>query len=326
MGLKVSVAMCTYNGERYINEQIGSILGQTAPVEEIIVCDDQSEDQTCCIIEEINSRNPGIIHLYQNEKKLGIAQNFFKAMHLCSGDVVFLCDQDDVWMKDKVASFLAAFADNPEAKGVLSDAVLTDESLNPLGKTLWESLGFSIKKRRMIRGGHAERVMGKGPFVTGAALAVKKEWLKDVGLPKAPMLHDEWLGWFINNAMAFIERPTFCYRQHHVQAVGARYFSGPSDRMRYMGSIVKTAEKDQFPPIDCFQALACALKMAGIPENILKCVEEKMAFMVFREALPVARMKRLFRVLAHMNQYALYANGYKSVIKDIIRKINARSS
>ncbi|MGI5849671.1 MAG: glycosyltransferase [Christensenellales bacterium] len=322
-GFLVSVAMCTYNGERYIREQIISVLNQTSPIDEIVICDDLSDDRTCEIIELIRNEYKGKrISLYRNEKRLGIAQNFFKAMHLCSGDIIFLCDQDDVWMEDKVATYLDVFRVNARCNAVLTDAVLVDEGLKPLEKTLWESLGFSLRLRKKIQKGQADKVLGKGPFVTGAALAVRKTLLQNIVPPIGSILHDEWLGWFINNSMAFAERPTFYYRQHDVQAVGAHFFSGLSDHARYLGGIVKMAEADKFPSVESFQSLATALEKAGIPERIIRCIKGKISFMIYRSNLPPLRAKRFLKVLLNAGLYCLYANSIKGVIKDIIRKID----
>jgi glycosyltransferase involved in cell wall biosynthesis len=96
-----SVALCTYNGETYIAEQLDSILSQTFAVSEIIICDDGSTDGTIKILSDYAERYPAIIKVYQNSENLGYIGNFEKAMSLCSGDIVLLCDQDDRWYENK---------------------------------------------------------------------------------------------------------------------------------------------------------------------------------------------------------------------------------
>ncbi len=99
--MKTSVAMCTYNGESYLDEQLQSILEQTEPIDEIVICDDGSIDKTLSIIEKfIKAGTP--IRLILNQKNLGYTRNFEKAICLCSGDIIFLADQDDIWMPEKV--------------------------------------------------------------------------------------------------------------------------------------------------------------------------------------------------------------------------------
>ena len=92
----ISVAMTTYNGEKYIRKQIESILNQSMKVDEIIVCDDGSTDKTVEILKEYP------VTVYQNENNLGYRLNFKKAMSLCTHEYTFLCDQDDIWEKKKI--------------------------------------------------------------------------------------------------------------------------------------------------------------------------------------------------------------------------------
>lgn len=99
--MKTSVALCTYNGEKYIKEQLDSILNQTKKVDEIIVCDDCSSDKTVEILNHYSSTNPGLFKIYINEQNLRSVKNFEKAITLCTGDIIFLSDQDDFWVNEK---------------------------------------------------------------------------------------------------------------------------------------------------------------------------------------------------------------------------------
>lgn len=98
----ISVALCTFNGERYIREQLQSILAQTELPFEIVICDDGSTDSTLSIIEEM-SASPVDLRIHRNSKNLHFAANFFKAASLCRGDYILFCDQDDIWESNKVA-------------------------------------------------------------------------------------------------------------------------------------------------------------------------------------------------------------------------------
>lgn len=104
---KVSVVVCTYNGERYIREQIDSIIAQTYPIHEIILQDDGSTDGTFAILSDYANRYANIT-AWHNEAGKGISRNFFSAMRRATGDYIALSDQDDVWEKDKVESQIAA--------------------------------------------------------------------------------------------------------------------------------------------------------------------------------------------------------------------------
>lgn len=100
--MKLSVALCTYNGESFLQQQLDSILQQELSVDEIVICDDGSTDRTISIIESYKQRYhyPTFI-LEQNKKNKGVRKNFEYAISLCSGDIIFLSDQDDVWQCEK---------------------------------------------------------------------------------------------------------------------------------------------------------------------------------------------------------------------------------
>lgn len=112
MEYKVSVVLCTYNGERYIREQLESVLTQTYPLYEIIISDDCSSDHTWEIVKEYEDRYPDLIRYYQNETNLYWWRNFYKAMLLAKGDYIAFCDQDDVWNPDKIGKQIEAIGDN----------------------------------------------------------------------------------------------------------------------------------------------------------------------------------------------------------------------
>ncbi len=138
----VSVAMCTYNGAKYIQEQLDSIAAQSRLPDELVVCDDRSSDNTIEIVKSFGSKVPFSVSLYLNEENLGIIKNFEKAISLCTGNIIALSDQDDVWKPNKIEKILTAFAENLGAGYVFSNAELVNESLMPLGSSLWESLGI----------------------------------------------------------------------------------------------------------------------------------------------------------------------------------------
>src|SRR6266542_888200 len=110
--MKISVAIGTYNGEKFLNVQLESILQQTIPVHEIIVCDDHSGDDTINILREFEVSYPSLLKIFANEKNLGVVKNFEKAISLCTGNIIFLADQDDVWNNNKVESVLNFFRNN----------------------------------------------------------------------------------------------------------------------------------------------------------------------------------------------------------------------
>ena len=120
---KISVAMATYNGEKYIEEQLMSILQQTRPVDEIIICDDRSGDGTADLINEFIRENSveDLISFSVNEKNLGYASNFVHALRKTTGDFVLFCDQDDIWVPDRVEKMIGVLECHPEAELIGSE-------------------------------------------------------------------------------------------------------------------------------------------------------------------------------------------------------------
>ncbi|MBQ6958217.1 MAG: glycosyltransferase [Bacteroidales bacterium] len=119
---KISIALCTYNGEKYLTAQLDSILDQTHPADEIIIVDDGSTDATLDIIREYASRTD-ILQYFVNEQTLGYVRNFSKAISLTSGDFVALSDQDDIWTKDHIEKLL----NNIGGKAVcVGDSIMID--------------------------------------------------------------------------------------------------------------------------------------------------------------------------------------------------------
>src|ERR1700741_8897 len=140
----ISVVMTTYNGERFLVQQIESILSQTLPPKEIIVCDDGSSDGTVNILEKYRKSHSIIYHV--NEKRLGVVNNFKKAVSFTSpGNYVALSDQDDIWLPEKLersATALSTIDDGKTPAMIYSDLIVIDQDKNILNGSLNNELGF----------------------------------------------------------------------------------------------------------------------------------------------------------------------------------------
>lgn len=221
-----SVALCTYNGERYIREQLESILDQTMPVDEIVVCDDGSTDGTLQIIESFIGTTDTTIHIHRNENNLGPAKNFQKAINLCSGDIIFLSDQDDLWMPEKVETIVHYFDFNPGHQVVYTDAYLIDSNGQPIaGETLWNCFGMTPKAQKYIDEGFGIELFANENRATGATMAVRKgyKYLPNiVDYCKGDILHDGVLAMLsaADNQLGCISRKLIDYRIHPGQECG----------------------------------------------------------------------------------------------------------
>lgn len=225
--LTTSVALCTYNGAKHITTQIESILTQSQPVDEIVVCDDGSKDETINIINSIKSNCSIKITVHQNENNLGVCANFEKAISLCKGDIIFLSDQDDIWETDKVETIVSWFDKHKDKSAVFTDAkLITDNGAPFIEKTLWECVGFNEKMRKYF-----DKGLDLESFfinkATGATMAIRKE----LHFPFSKycnndnVLHDYCIALkaLDNNKLGYIDKPLIKYRIHNTQQAGISY-------------------------------------------------------------------------------------------------------
>jgi glycosyltransferase involved in cell wall biosynthesis len=219
--MKLSVSMITFQGATYLKAQMDSILGQSLPVQEIIVCDDGSTDGTREILAAYAADYPQI-QLHFNEKNLGTVANMQQCLRLTTGDIIFLADQDDVWMPNKVERTLAFFEQNQAAEAIFSDAEIIDEAgETQYGITLWNIIGFPYGEVEL---GDFERRVDN--VVTGAGLAMKRDAaLLEMDIPVLPgLLHDGWIGLYFAAKYTLMANPEklFQYRSHANQQVGGK--------------------------------------------------------------------------------------------------------
>lgn len=215
----ISIALCTYNGESYIDELLLSITNQTFQPDEIIICDDKSTDDTVSKIKSILDDWTGNYRLIVNESNLGYKKNFQKAISLCDGDIIFLCDQDDVWNVAKIAKVMEVFDHRNDVIMVFHDAELVDENLNTISPSLWKELGFNY--HNFLNGDFSHFV--KGNMVQGAACAFRKE-LFDISVPfPTNAIHDEWLALnaMMNGEIYPLHDSLLKYRQTGKNEIGA---------------------------------------------------------------------------------------------------------
>lgn len=184
----VSIAMCTYNGGEFLREQLESILHQTWQPDEIIICDDQSTDNSVLIAKSVLEKWNGKWQIIVNEKNLGFKKNFQKAISLCQGDIIFLSDQDDVWDKSKIEIMMQAFEDENVILA-FHDAELVDENLKQLYPSFWKTMNFDpeLFQKNDFRSVFAQNIM------QGAACCFRKALFYKATPFPMNVIHDEWL-------------------------------------------------------------------------------------------------------------------------------------
>lgn len=221
----ISVAMATYNGAPFIEAQLNSILSQTLPPDEIVVCDDGSADATRDILSRIAAAEPRV-KLHFNEKNLGFRDNFFKAIALCKNQVIALADQDDVWLPQKL-ELLAPMLENHDL--VCSDLVAIDTQGNEIARSVAQ---YENRRPDPLFGCLLYR-----NFVTGCTTLFRKE-LAENPPPQGERYHDWWLALLASrrNGIGYLDQPTVLYRQHGKNDTGTL---GANSPMQSLGSFVR---------------------------------------------------------------------------------------
>lgn len=208
---KISVAMTTYNGNLYVREQISSIVSCLQDEDELIISDDGSTDNTVDTVNAFASAD-NRIKLICGPKK-GIVKNFESAIKSCSGDIIFLSDQDDIWHKDKIEKILKIF-ENTEAEIVLHNANIYDNNSGKIVDTCKNVFGY----RKSYMGN-----LIRNSFI-GCCMAVKKDSIqKALPFPNNIYMHDWWIGLCVlksGGGVVYIEEPLMEYRIHDGNSVG----------------------------------------------------------------------------------------------------------
>lgn len=224
----ISVALCTYNGALFINQQLESIVNQTHPVDEIVVCDDRSTDDTVKIIESFASQHPSIIvRLIINDNVLGVRMNFEKALNTCNGDIKFLSDQDDIWFPNKVETIVEYFQTNTDKSVVFSNANLINSESKPYSKyDLFDCIGLDNNGLQLCDKGYYMNVFLTNGRAYGCTMAIRKEVVCKFDYP-TKLYHDYILTIeaILNNNLGYIKEPLMQYRIHNEQTSGI----GPSE-------------------------------------------------------------------------------------------------
>lgn len=222
----ISVALCTYNGESFLREQLDSILAQTVCVDEIIICDDCSNDRTLEILYSYKNNYPALINIYSNNESLGTIKNFEKAISLTKGDLIFLADQDDVWYQNKVAKIESYFQSNLECQLLFTNGNLIDDQGLELNETLWSKWDFDFEKQNLWKNNKLafNDLIKRNNKITGATVCFSKK-IKDKIFPfELPLgyWHDNLLGTHSAavGGLFFIEESLIKYRIHSNQQIG----------------------------------------------------------------------------------------------------------
>ena len=316
----ISVALCTYNGAAYLDEQLRSIAEQNCLPDELVVCDDASSDATGQIVADFSARAPFPVRFHRNDRNLGSRANFEQAIRLCRGQIIALADQDDVWLPQKLRRLREVLENDPTAGLVFSDAILVDSQRRSLGCRLWQAIRFTRSEQRRWAARQATDVLLRHNVVTGATLAFRAEY-RDLVLPVPEgWVHDGWIALLIAAVArpAWIAEPLVEYRQHASQQIGEcpRTLYEQYQRGKRRGSIDFHVISDNY--------LAARDRLAAFrprlhSEGILEALGRKAEHFRAKAAMRDSGGRRLGLVVREFVQgrYARYSSGWRSLAQDL---------
>lgn len=332
---KISIALCTFNGAKFLPPQLESFLTQTRPPDELTVSDDCSTDETAKIIKDFAKVAPFPVHLQINQKNVGSTKNFEQTIARCTGNLIFLSDQDDVWMPQKISRMENEFTEDADLALVFSDAELVDENLRPLGKKLWD-FTFPVKKREASLGGKMFEVLLDQNVATGATMAFRRE-AREACVPVPDnipnLIHDAWIALVIaaDRKIKFIEEPLVKYRQHSNQQLGINFHTRQKknyeERKKMFTDSIRFFQNEE----KRLKLLKEILKDSRIFEkkrenvSIDELIAEKQAMIEHykaRQALPLNRLNRLSPIAREFSsgRYSRFSRGLFSAAKDLFEK------
>jgi glycosyltransferase involved in cell wall biosynthesis len=320
--MSVSVALCTHDGERFIEQQLLSILAQGPTVSQIVVSDDESSDSTVVIaaaaLEEVGA-GPTVCWI-KNCPPLGVTKNFEGAIAATDGDVVALSDQDDVWHEGKLKQTTRMLEDDPGALLVFTDARLVDVDGTPAGNSLFESLGISEGELGMVEQGDAVAVFLRRNIVTGATVVFRRELFERAQPFPSSWVHDEWLAMVaaIHGGVRVLRAETIDYRQHGANVIGVNDRT-LAYKVRRMLQPRGTRNADLARK---FADLEAWVRTTGQSADLAASVAAKARFERARADMPKTRIARIPAItrLAARGLYARFASqGRLDIVRDLLQ-------
>jgi glycosyltransferase involved in cell wall biosynthesis len=330
----VSVALCTYNGARFVAEQVRSILAQRPAPLELVVGDDDSVDDTLAVIERevaaARAADQAVsteLVVRRHSPGLGVVGNFADALSACRADLIALSDQDDVWAPGKIARLTALFETDARLQLVHTDARLVDAAGAPLGLTLLDALEATPAERAGLQTGDAFAVLLRRNLVTGATVMLRRSLVAQAAPFPREWVHDEWLAAIAaaqhEHAVRLVPEPLIDYRQHGANEIGARR---PTMADRW----AKLREpRDERAPLlaERTRLLVERLGALDVPAERLVLARAKHEHEARRRDLPRWQPARIPGIVGGVlaGRYGRYSRGAIDVLRDLVQPAGSRT-
>jgi hypothetical protein len=326
MSARISVALVTLNGERYLEEQLASIASQEPAPFEVVIADDGSTDRTRDVAEAALADASFPVRFVGGDH-VGLRRNVERAIRGCTGSVIALSDQDDIWLPGRLDAIGRAFED-PSVTLWFSDADLIDGRGVPTGARLWELSSLTPQAQHEMTEGYGLRRLIHGGTVTGATMAFR-ESVRTVALPlpvelDGPdflFLHDGWLAVLaaLSGLVATEPHPFTRYRQHeqqftsvHAGSLSAAHGIGERRATR------RTIEREHGRVRLVLERLVERNALAGCSAHDRRMLTELEAFLRHRAAKAGMARTRAILTEVRVGHYRLWANGWRTALADLL--------
>jgi len=322
--LKVSVAIPTRNGSRYLRQTFASILSQSRLPDELVISDDASQDNTVEIAELFSRTAPFPVKIRAHTPS-GITANYLNALEATTGDIIVFSDQDDVWLDNKLERIEQTFLSSAEIAIVSSDSSIVDAELHPTGKTLRGDTAKSTRLASRVNAGEDLEHFIRGLPLLAHTLAIRAQ-CRSVVLNKPERPVNWWFESWASMAalstgkLALLPDALTLYRQHTAQVVGAPSATG----------LAKVTTADYLDRAERFTYLAGMMR-ATVTDSLLHAeqvdrraglIEAYVLFLQNRgRMLDLRKHQRLSAIAnaAMLRDYKRFASGVKSFALDMIR-------
>jgi glycosyltransferase involved in cell wall biosynthesis len=318
----VSIALCTFNGAKYLREQLDSLASQTLLPAELVICDDQSVDESRRLLESFSRKAPFPVRLTENVERLGATCNFEKAIRLCRGDLIFLADQDDIWAPEKLRVLVGTLQRYPDAAYAFCDADVIDSEGRPIGTSLWEMNGLVPRELQTAFRSQQVALLLKRNIVAGCTLAFRAS-LKELVLPiPKRWVHDYWIA-SVGSVFAYgvaVPDRLLRYRKHASQHIGMESATIWS-RIR---ESLRTEKKDYWERLaaarDIEDRVRHLSKTRVCPQGYLDEIEKITLHLAHRAASQEASGLTKVRIVMEevaSGRYGRFSGSWRSVVRDL---------
>lgn len=319
--------MCSYNGEKFIGDQLKSMIDQIRPPDEIIICDDGSTDNTIGIIRSIVNSTTVPVSVIQNKNNLGVTKNFEQAVSITTGDIIFLSDQDDVWFKDKINTMIEPFVNDKDVIMSYHDAHIVDKDLKSKGFSIFDDRSYlKLGQQRKI-----ENII-EDVGTKGSTMAFRST-IKNEILPFGDLIlwsHDYWISTIAHSIgkVIPINKPLMYYRIHENNVSGN--IKNPNFNIKTL-DLLRTIKKGHSLSYFLTKRKILGERLAYINLNnfnsskLDKFIEVNKKYIEFYDArVQIQSMGTLSRLVSSTKLlktgiYHQYFNGYFSFIRDSLK-------